>query len=245
MIFKHNYLNELPIDIYDKIFLLVNRSRFNTCIRDIDNHKIRFFYKFGKMLTDDLFYLKYSASELDKLGWFWKKHENPMKDVDSDLQLYDDDTVFAIYNLFEIHKRLSYKEYTRVSEEYINIRYYKFKYTDFKVFNRLELENINRFVRINFILQKYVIPNTNITIKKFIFTNNFIHIYINKGSYLDNTALDIAYNIAHSYDVIIDCLTFLNSRSLLFGNILTYLETFLYFESFDIKNKVITTIFSN
>lgn len=77
------------------------------------------------------------------------------------------------------------------------------------------------------------------------FKRNHIHIYINKGTYKDNAAIDIAYNISHIYNVINDCIMFLNNNYFLpFDNTINYLETNSYLESFEIKDKVLTTIFS-
>lgn len=77
MTFKQNYFNELPNDIQEKISIIVNKSRFNNCLRDIDNPKIRLFHKFNKMITDNRFDLNYAGGDLDKLDWFWENHKNP------------------------------------------------------------------------------------------------------------------------------------------------------------------------
>lgn len=243
MFFKQNYFNELPDDILDKIYLLVNKSKFNICLKNIDNPKIRLFHKFNKMTTDNLFDFTYSVRDLDKLGWFWENHKNPMAD---DILYDNEEKLFAIYDLFERDKRLSYKEYTKVLPEYTNIKYYRFKYTNTKEFHSWEITDINRFVRFNFIFNNYVIEKTNIIIKRFTFKKNYIHIYINKGSYQDNAPVDIAYNISNIYNAIIDCVTFLNNTHFLsFANTINYLETYSYLDSFQIFDSVLTTIFSD
>ena len=231
MTFLKNYLDELPYDIQDKISIIVNKTKFNNCLKHIDNPKIRLFHIFNKMITDDLFELIYSVRELDNLGWFWKNHENPMDDENDD---------------FQLNKRLSYKDYTKISHEFKNIKYYRFKYTDTKEFQSWEIADINRFVRLKFIKKNYIIDNTNIIIKKLLFTKKYIHIYINKNSYEDNSAIDIAFNISYAFDIIIDCLIFLNYTHVLsFDNTIHYLETNNYLESFVIKNNVLTTNFCN
>ena len=40
MTFKQNYFNELPNDIQEKISIIVNKSRFNNCLKDIDLRNI-------------------------------------------------------------------------------------------------------------------------------------------------------------------------------------------------------------
>ena len=243
MIFKKNYFDELPDDIRGKIYLLVNKSMFNNCLKDIDNPKIRLFHKFNKFITDNLFYLTYSVRDLDKLGWFWKNHKNPM---DDDEFIDDDDKYFAMYDLFDRDKRLSYKEYIKVLPEYTNLKYYRFKYTDTKEFHTWEIPDINSFVKMNFIFNNYVIEKTNIIIKRLTFKKNYIHIYIKKNSYQDNSPLDIAYNISFLYNAIIDCVIFLNNNHFLsFANTINYLETNSYLESFQIFDKVITTFFTD
>jgi hypothetical protein len=243
MIFKKNYFDELPDDIRGKIYLLVNKYMFNNCLKDIDNPKIRLFHKFNKFITDNLFYLTYSVRDLDKLGWFWKNHKNPM---DDDEFIDDDDKYFAMYDLFDRDKRLSYKEYIKVLPEYTNLKYYRFKYTDTKEFHTWEIPDINSFVKMNFIFNNYVIEKTNIIIKRLTFKKNYIHIYIKKNSYQDNSPLDIAYNISFLYNAIIDCVIFLNNNHFLsFANTINYLETNSYLESFQIFDKVITTFFTD
>jgi hypothetical protein len=248
MSFKHNYFNELPNDIQEKIGIIVNKSKFNNCLKDIDNPKIRLFYKFNKMTTDNEFDLNYAVSDLEKLGWFWENHKNPRRYCDDDNDDYyeDEEKLFAIYDLFERDKRLSYKEYTKVLPEYTDIKYYRFKYTNSLEFRSWEIPDINSFVKKQFILNNYAIEKSNIIIKRMTFKRNHIHIYINKGSYKDNTAIDIAYNISHIYNVINECIVFLNDNYFLpFDNTINYLETNSYLESFEIKDKVLTTIFSN
>ena len=231
MTFLKNYLDELPYDIQDIISIIVNKTKFNNCLKHIDNPKIRLFHIFNKMITDDLFELIYSVRELDNLGWFWKNHENPMDDENDD---------------FHLNKRLSYKDYTKISHEFKNIKYYRFKYTNTKEFQSWEIADINRFVRLKFIKKYYLIDNTNIIIKKLLFTKKYIHIYINKDSYEDNSAIDIAFNISYAFDIIIDCLIFLNNTHVLsFDNTIHYLENNNYLESFVIKNNVLTTNFCN
>ena len=231
MTFLKNYLDELPYDIQDIISIIVNKTKFNNCLKHIDNPKIRLFHIFNKMITDDLFELIYSVRELDNLGWFWKNHENPMDDENDD---------------FHLNKRLSYKDYTKISHEFKNIKYYRFKYTNTKEFQSWEIADINRFVRLKFIKKYFLIDNTNIIIKKLLFTKKYIHIYINKDSYEDNSAIDIAFNISYAFDIIIDCLIFLNYTHVLsFDNTIHYLENNNYLESFVIKNNVLTTNFCN
>jgi hypothetical protein len=243
MIFKKNYFDELPDEIRDKIYLLVNKCMFNICLKDLDNPKIKLFHKFNKFITDNLFYLTYSVRDLDKLGWFWKNHKNPM---DDDEFIDDDDEYFAMYDLFDRDKRLSYKEYIKVLPEYTNLKYYRFKYTDTKEFRAWEIPNINSFVKMYFIFNNYVIEKTNIIIKRLTFKKNYIHIYIKKISYQDNSPLDIAYNISFLYNAIIDCVIFLNNNHFLsFANTINYLETNSYLESFQIFDKVITTFFTD
>jgi hypothetical protein len=247
MSFKHNYFNELPNDIQEKISIIVNKSRFNNCLKDIDNPKLRLFYKFNKMTTDNEFDLNYAVSDLEKLGWFWENHKNPRRYCDDDnYEDEDEEKLFAIYDLFERDKRLSYKEYTKVLPEYTDIKYYRFKYTNSLEFRSWEIPDINSFVKKQFILNNYAIEKSNIIIKRMTFKRSHIHIYINKGSYKDNTAIDIAYNISHIYNVINECIVFLNDNYFLpFDNTINYLETNSYLESFEIKDKVLTTIFSN
>ena len=247
MTFRKNYLSELPEDIQEKISLIVNKSKFDNCLIHIDNPKIRLFHKFNKIINDDnIFILIYSVREFDNLGWFWKNHENPMDDENEALYLNDEEKLFAIYDTFQLNKRLSYKDYTKISPEYKNIKYYRFKYSDTKVFHSWEITDINRFVRLKFIKKGFLIDTTNIIIKRLLFSKNYIHIYINKGSYEDNTAVDIAFNISYAFDLIVDCLIFLNNTHVLsFDNTIHYLETNNYLESFDIKNNILTTYFSN
>jgi len=245
MTFKQNYLTELPDDILDKIYSFVNKHNFNKCLIDIDNPKIKLFHEFNRMITDNYFDLSYSLSETKKLGWFWDYHKNPM--IDNDLDIDDDDDnekLFAIYDLFHRDKRLSYKDYTKVSPEYTNIKYYRFKYTDTTQFRSWEIPDINRFVKKYFVFD--VIEETNIIIKRMTFKRNYIHVYINKGSYKDTSAIDIAFNISHIYNIINDCVMFLQDNYILpFDNTVDYLENNNFLESFQIKEKVLTTIFTD
>ena len=248
MSFKQNYLKELPDDILDKIYSFVNKHNFNKCLIDIDNPKIKLFHEFNSMITDiDYFQLNYSLYETKKLGWFWDYHKNPM--IDNDLDIDDDDDnekLFAIYDLFHLNKRLSYKDYTTSSPEYTNIKYYRFKYTDTTQFRSWEIPSINSFVKKHFVFNYYVIQKTNIIIKRMTFKQNYIHIYIKKDTYEDNTPLDIAFNLSHLFNVIIDCIMFLdNNHPLSFDNTLDYLETNNFLESFEINDKVLTTIFTD
>ena len=248
MPFKQNYLKELPDDILDKIYLLVNKHKFDKCLIDINNPKIKLFHEFNRMILDsDYFQLDYSLYETKKLGWFWDYHKNPMIDNDLDFD-YDDDNekLFAVYDLFHRDKRLSYKDYTKVSPEYSNIKYYRFKYTDSMEFRSWEIPSINSFLKKHFVFNYYVIQKTNIIIKRITFKRKYIHVYIKKESYEDNTALDIAYNLSHIFNVIIDCVLFLqNNHDLPFDNTVNYLETNCVLESFEINDKVLTTIISD
>jgi len=246
MSFKHNYFNELPNDIQEKIGIIVNKSKFNNCLKDIDNPKIRLFYKFNKMTTDNEFDLNYAACEFDNLGWFWENHKNPFDEDQEGLSEIEKERLDNTCFLFERDKRLSYKEYTKVLPEYTDIKYYRFKYTNSLEFRSWEIPDINSFVKKQFILNNYAIEKSNIIIKRMTFKRNHIHIYINKGSYKDNTAIDIAYNISHIYNVINDCIVFLNDYYFLpFDNTINYLETNSYLQSFEIKDKVLTTSFSD
>lgn len=248
MPFKQNYLKELPDDILDKIYLLVNKHKFDKCLIDINNPKIKLFHEFNRMILDtDYFHLDYYLYETKKLGWFWDYHKNPM--IDDDLDFDDDDDnekLFAVYDLFHRDKRLSYKDYTKVSPEYSNIKYYRFKYTDSMEFRSWEIPYINSFLKNHFVFNYYVIQKTNIIIKRITFKRKYIHVYIKKESYEDNTALDIAYNLSHIFNVIIDCVMFLqNNHDLPFDNIVNYLETNCVLESFEINDNVLTTIISD
>ena len=128
MPFIQNYLYELPTDLQDKIFLLVNKDNFSNCLKDVDNPKIRLFYKLNNMINDLYFELSYSIYDLRVLGWFWENHENPFDDTYY-LKLNDKqkEQLFDTYDLFERDKRLSYKEYTKIYPEYKKIKYYNFK----------------------------------------------------------------------------------------------------------------------
>jgi hypothetical protein len=245
MTFKQNYLKELPDDILDKIYLFVNKHNFDKCIIDIDNPKIKLFHVFNRMITDSYFDLIYSLSESKKLGWFWNYHKNPM--IDNDLDIDDDDDnekLFAIYDLFHLDKRLSYKDYTTSSPEYTNIKYYRFKYTNTTEFKSWEIPDINRFVKKYFVFD--VIEETNILIKRITFKRNYIHIYFKKESYEDTTPLDVAFNISHIYNIITECVMFLHDNYILpFDNTVNYLENNNYLESFEIKDNVLTTVFTD
>lgn len=246
MTFKQNYLKELPYDILDKIYLFVNKHNFNKCLIDIDNPKIKLFHEFNRMITGiDYFHLNYSLYETKKLGWFWNYHKNPI--IDDDLDIDDDnEKLFAIYDLFHRDKRLSYKDYTKVSHEYTNIKYYRFKYTNTIEFKNWEIPSINSFVKKHFVFNYYVIQKTIIIIKRITFKKYYIHIYIKKDSYEDNTPLDIAFNLSHLFNVIIDCVMFLdNNHYLPFANTINYLETNSFLQSFEINDNVLTTILTD
>ena len=147
MTFKQNYFNELPNDIQEKISIIVNKSRFNNCLKDIDNPKIRLFHKFNKMITDASFGFSYIVYDFDKLGWFWENHKNPFDENCNGLSEIEEKRLNNTYELFERYKRLSYKEYTKVSPKYANIRYYRFKYHNNNGFNNKYLTFLNKFVK--------------------------------------------------------------------------------------------------
>ena len=246
MPFIQNYLYELPTDLQDKIFLLVNKDNFSNCLKDVDNPKIRLFYKLNNMINDLYFELSYSIYDLRVLGWFWENHENPFDDTYY-LKLNDKqkEQLFDTYDLFERDKRLSYKEYTKIYPEYKKIKYYKFKYHNNTGFNKNDRDFINSFIKNNFI-NNYPIKNTPLIIKKFVFTINYIHIYIHNYSYDNTTPVDIVYNIFWAFQVIPDCLRFLNSsiNIISFDNTINHFETYHFFLKFDILNNFVITYFS-
>lgn len=247
MHFIQNYLNELPTDIQEKIYLLVNKQKFSNCLKDIDNPKIRLFYKLNNMINDLYFELTYSIYDLKVLGWFWENHKNPF-DETYYLNLTDKEkeNVFDTYDLFERDKRLSYKEYTKIYPEYKKIKYYKFKYHNNTGFNKNDRDFINSFIKNNFINNNHI-KNTPLIIKKVVFTINYIHIYIHNTSFDITTNVDIAYNIFWAFQVIPDCLRFLNSsiNIISFDNTINHFETSHFLQRFVIVDNYVLTSFSD
>lgn len=251
MLFKQNYLIELPDDIQDKIYSLVNKNRFDVCLKNIDNPKIKLFHEFNKIIKDKSYILYYDVYDLDELGWFWENHENPFSDT-YNLKMYEDEDEDEYEknhentrDLFEAHKRLSYKNYTKVYPEYKNIRYYKFNYDNNVVFFKEELLFINSFTKNNFV-NNNLIYDTPIIIEKIIFTKNYIHIYLRNTLYDESTPLDIAYNIFWAYEYIFDCLTFINTSPYImsFNNAIHNIENYRMFQHFHILNNVVHTSFT-
>lgn len=246
MPFKQNYLKELPDDILDKIYLFVNKHKFDNCLIDINNPKIKLFHEFNSMITDSNFFLGYSLYESKKLGWFWDFHKHPFHDEDSFVNDMDlsEEQYGVIFDLFERDKRLSYKDYTKISLDYQNIRFYKLKYINNFNFNKNELLLINTITKNNFV--NAPIKNSPIILKKLIFTKNYIHIYIHKHNYHDNSPVDIAFNLFWIYEAILDTLDLLNDAcSISFDTIINHFETYNYLQHFQIKNKIVETTFAN
>jgi len=252
MIFKQNYLKELPDDIQDKIYSLVNKNRFNVCLKNIDNPKIKLFHEFNNIIKDNSFLLIYAVYDLDELGWFWENHKSPYNgDYYSKLSYNEDEDEEEKNNeitcdLFEAHKRLSYKNYTKVYPEYKNIRYYKFKYDNNDNPYKEELLYINSYTKNNFV-QNNKVYDTHLIIEKIIFTKKYIHIYLYNTLYDDSTPLDIAYNIFWAYEYIGDCLAFLNANPYImsFDYAINNIETCNRLQHFHIKNNVVNTCFTN
>ena len=248
MPFIQNYLRELPSDLQDKIFLLVYKYNFDKCLIDVDNPKIKLFYKLNNMINDVFFDLTYSVYDLNALGWFWKNHENPFDDTYY-LKLNDKqkEQLFDTYDLFERDKRLSYKEYTKIYPEYKNIKYYKFKYHNNTGFIKNDRTFINTFIKNNFINNNILTYKIPIKIEKFVFTKNYLHIYLHNQSFDITTNVDVAYNIFWAFQVIPYCLNFLNAsiNILSFDNTINHFDNFHFLQRFDIINNIVITSFSD
>jgi hypothetical protein len=239
---KQNNINELP-DYIDNNYLLTNKQQFDICLKDIDNPKIRLFHKFNKMIMNKSFKTIYAIYDFENFGWFWDYHENPFYDHVSNEN--EKIKLLATLDLFERFKRLSYKNYTQISPEYQNIRFYKFTYTSNDKIDKPLLSRINNFTKYHFIKKNTCVLNTPIIFKKIIFTKNYIHIYIHKHNYQDNSALDITFNILWAYDLIIICLKLLISNNVItFNDPLYNFEKYKYFQHFQINNNVVDTEYS-
>ena len=106
MMFKQNYLNELPDDIQDKIYTMVNKNKFNDCLKQVYNIQIQKFYNLYRMLNDDFFEISYDICD-GELGWFYKATSTEI----------DDDKNYA-YEMYQRDRCLSWKAYTKIDPKY-------------------------------------------------------------------------------------------------------------------------------
>jgi hypothetical protein len=226
--FKQNYLNELPDDIQDKIYTIVNKKKFNVCLYDIDNPDIRTFCNLYNMINDPFFDISYEICDGD-LGWFHKA-------TDAEI---DEDKNYA-YEMYRRDRCLSWKNYSTRTPEYKNIRYYSFSYmTRFGGYNKNALRDINKSMK------KYV-KDTNLKlVDKVIFTKNDIHIYF-ANMYREGNATHIAYNLIWGYNLIAEMFQYLElDTEIAFGYSFEWHQNHTFLEGFDIKKKVVIPFFGS
>ena len=65
--FNQNYLNELPDDIQDKIYTMVNKNKFKDCLCDIDNIQLKKFHLMYDLIEDDWFGISFDMDRC--LNW--------------------------------------------------------------------------------------------------------------------------------------------------------------------------------
>ena len=195
--FKQNYLNELPDDIQDKIYMMVNKNKFNDCLCDIDNNKLKKFHLMYDLIKDDWFGISlelYGDIINQGLSWFNHAYGEPV-DADSDLD----------YEVFDRDRCLNWKNYTTPKPEYQKIKCVRFGYCNEnnKKFNRGELTFINTHIK-----EHISSFDGDICASKITFKNNYIDVYFHKLYTKDGnqTATDIIYNIYWGYKMIDECL---------------------------------------
>lgn len=231
MMFKQNYLKELPDDIQDKIYMMVNKNKFNDCLKKIDNRDIRMFHNLYEMIKNDWFGITYElyADNWNKgLGWFDNNYSEGEMETEEE------------YEMFERNKRLSYKEYTLSKPEYMKIKYYRFTYYVEDKFCKAELKYINKKIK-EYIEEIY----DEETYKKIVFKNNKIDVYFGKSRKWDETAVDIIQNIFWGYRVVIDSLKYTANTGCEIDFLIDWFENHNFLVCFDTKNKVIEPYFES
>jgi hypothetical protein len=226
--FKQNYLNELPDDIQDKIWTIVNKEKFSDCLKQVDNPDMRTFCNLYNMINDPFFDISYEICD-GELGWFHKA-------TDAEI---DEDKNYA-YEMYQRDRCLSWKNYTKREPEYKDIRYYSFSYmTRFGGYNKNALKDINKSMK------KYV-KDTNLKlVDKVIFTKNDIHIYF-ADMYREGNATHIAYNLIWGYNLIFEMFQYLElDTDIAFGFSFEYHANHRFLEDFDIKKKVVIPFFGS
>lgn len=229
-----NYLFDLPTDLQDKIFTIANKDKFNKVLTDINNEKIRKFYRLYDMINDDWFGITFDlyGDIINKgLGWFGNTYADD--EIDDDRQI--------AYDAYERDKRLSYKEYTLTKPEYKRIKYYRFIYYNYEGrFNKVDLLFINRMI--TEYLKKFYEDEI---FKKVIFKNNKIDIYFDKSRKYDETAVDIIQNIFWAYKLIMDSLEYTTISGLDVGYIIDWFENHNFLECFEIKKQIVMPYFGS
>jgi hypothetical protein len=227
--FKQNYLNELPDDIQDKIWTMVNKNKFNDCLTKIDNPKIRKFYNFYNMLNDKFFEISYDICN-GELGWFHKA-------TDAEI---DEDRNYA-YEMYQRDRCLSWKAYTEPDPEYENIKYYNFSYSNGRTFTKKELVIINR------LMKRYIIDTELMITNKIIFTKHTIQIWFRPATmYKENTATDVSYNLTWGYNLIPEMYKYLElTTNVSFDYAVDYHANHHFLEGYDIVNKVVEPFFGS
>ena len=219
--FKQNYLNELPDDIQDKIWTIVNKKKFNDCLKQVDNPDIRTFYNLYNMINDPFFDISYEICDGD-LGWFHKA-------TDAEI---DEDKNYA-FEMYQRDRCLSWKAYSKPDPEYANIKYYSFSYSNGRTFTKKELVIINR------IMNRYIIDTELMLTNKIIFTKHDIEIWFRPATmYKENTATDVAYNLVWGYNLIPEMFKYLElTTNVSFDDAVDYHASHRFLEGYDIKNK--------
>ena len=224
--FKQNYLNELPDDIQDKIYTMVNKNKFNDCLKQVYNIQIQKFYNLYRMLNDDFFEISYDICD-EELGWFHKATEEEI----------DEDRNYA-YEMYQRDRCLSWKAYTKIDPKY-NIKYYSFGYWNGRTFTKKELVIINR------LMNRYIIDTELMITNKITFTKQDIKIWFSPYKE-ENTATDVAVNLVWGYNLIPEMFKYLElMTNVSFDDAVAYHESHHFLEGYDIKKKVVIPFFGS
>jgi hypothetical protein len=232
--FKQNYLNELPDDIQDKIWTIVNKEKFNICLNKIDNIKIKKFHTMYDLINDPFFGVSlelYGDTINQGLSWFHKA-------TDAEI---DEDKNYA-YEMYQRDRCLNWKNYTTPKPEYQNTKCVRFGYCNNWKFSRAELVFIHR--HINAHIAGF---DGDICISKMTFRNNYIDVYFNKLFIREETetATDIIYKIYWGYKLINECLKYTANSGGDTHYLIEWFDNHSFLECFQIKNKIIEPFFGS
>lgn len=230
--FKQNYLKELPDDIQDKIYTMVNKNKFNDCLCDIDDGKLKKFHLLYDMIKDDWFGISFEISGDEKLGWFHQATDDEI----------DEDKNYA-YEMYRRDRCLSWKEYTETDPEYQKIKCVRFVYCNRnnRKFNRAELTFINRHIK------EYISSyDGEICVSKITLKNNYIDVYFNdifKDE--ERIATDIIFEIYWGYKMIDECLKYTANNGADLHYAISWFDNHNFLEGFKIENGIVLPFFGS
>ncbi len=227
--FMQNYLNELPDDIQDKIYTIVNKNKFSICLNEIVKSKIKRFHMMYDLIKDPFFGISFELHDNDGLSWFHKA-------TDAEI---DEDKNYA-YEMYQRDRRLSWKNYTTPKPEYQKLKCVRFGYYNDRKFGRAELVFIHR--HINAHIAGF---DGETCISKMTFRNNYIDVYYNKLFTGDNpeTAVDIIYKIYWGYKLISECLKYTANNGGDTHFLIEWFDNHSFLEGFEIKNNIVEPYF--